>query len=71
MGMMYGMHPYLSMAHVNPFMTQSEEFFGYNPMYSKFLAMNYMINPTMMGISHPVEGHISGLGHDYQNKFLI
>ena len=44
----YGISPYLGMGHINPFLS-NPHFFGMNPMYSNFLAMNYMMNPMMMG----------------------
>lgn len=42
-----GFSPYLSMAHINPWFA-NPTFFGLNPMYSQFLAWNYMMNPTTM-----------------------
>lgn len=43
----YGVSPYMGMGYFNPFLS-NPDFFGMNPMYSRFLAMNYMMNPYMM-----------------------
>ena len=41
----FGFHPYISVAHINPFLSGGEDFFGFNPIYTKFLALNYLANP--------------------------
>ena len=65
------MSPYLSMAHINPWMS-NPQFFGLNPMYSQFLAWNYMMNPTTMMMNGMWNPHsmMAGYFHPLSNPFV-
>ena len=56
------MSPYLSMAHINPFLTDPN-FFGFNPLYTQFMGWNYMMNPTTMMMNGMWNPYIMMGGH--------